>query len=279
MRRWIIWLLTALVFIFCFTCVSETVPYQIPLSGNTPIHKGPGDHYAYRQDVGEDGVFTIVEEINDVYGRVWGRLKSGLGWVCVSDEPVLTFRETPYAGKLPAWASIFDGPGYDFAYTKLVGMDGVYTIVEEVLDDDGNVWGKLKSGAGWVDLTGIKHTETLPAIISFADEELLESGRYIFQKADPSEYSVKIAIRANDLVKDPVFTSMTYEETYWMTDKRLYSAWRLRSTKPLVIEVTFWGDMTSFGFGYTDEYGIERAYMISISGRNGFLEVTEYYEE
>lgn len=33
----------------------------------------------------EKGTFTIVAEQTDEYGRVWGKLKSGLGWICLSD--------------------------------------------------------------------------------------------------------------------------------------------------------------------------------------------------
>ena len=48
---------------------------------------------------------------------------------------------------------IYAGPGFLSGALELVGEAGTYTIVEEALDPDGNTWGRLKSGAGWVCLT------------------------------------------------------------------------------------------------------------------------------
>ncbi len=33
----------------------------------------------------DNGVYTIVEEANDLYGKRWGKLKSGLGWILLDD--------------------------------------------------------------------------------------------------------------------------------------------------------------------------------------------------
>ena len=67
-------------------------------------------------------------------------------------EPVQTIpmNDVPYTTSLGAAVSIFDGPSYDYTYVQSVGQDGIYTIVEEAYDSEGNLWGKLKSGLGWV---------------------------------------------------------------------------------------------------------------------------------
>ena len=44
------------------------------------------------------------------------------------------------------------GPGTEYAVNGTVSKDGVYTIVEEARDKNGGLWGKLKSGAGWIKL-------------------------------------------------------------------------------------------------------------------------------
>lgn len=276
MKKFFVWLLTAVCLFSSVSALSENVPYRTKLTGDTPIYAGPGERYGYEKDVGENGVFTIVEERIGEDGCLWGRLKSGAGWVRLSDAPVIAYRETPYTTEIPAWVSVFDGPGYDYIYKDLVGEDGVYTIVEEIPDEEGNLWGKLKSGIGWVDLTHLEHAKTLPVIISFADDQLLKSLEYIYRQPDASEYSVKIAVRANELLKNVHFTSLTLGENFWETDKVLYSARYMQDWRPLVIEVTFWGDMTTFGFDFTDEEGVERHYLISLSGRNGQLYVQEY---
>ena len=45
--------------------------------------------------------------------------------------------------------SIHEGPSYDDIFVATVGEKGVYTIVEEATDAEGNLWGRLKSGIGW----------------------------------------------------------------------------------------------------------------------------------
>ncbi|MBQ8688306.1 MAG: hypothetical protein IJ512_07150 [Ruminococcus sp.] len=65
---------------------------------------------------------------------------------------------TPYTVKVhnPA-LYIFDGPGFFYNAVGVITDQGTYTIVEEAIDssssDSGtNLWGKLKSGDGWINL-------------------------------------------------------------------------------------------------------------------------------
>ena len=269
-------LLTFFIFISSLNAFSEFASYRVHLPAGTPIYKGPGVIFGYSKDVSVDGVYTIIEEVTGEDWLLWGRLKSGAGWVCLSGDPTQGLNaNVPYTMSIPAWASIFDGPSYDSAFKQPVGQNGVYTIILESYDEDGRIWGRFKSGAGWVCLTSLEEAYTQPIIVSFADDELLKSGDYIFRSADPSEYSVKIAVRANPFVKHFQFSSLSYEGEFWKTDKTLYSARVLRENRPLVIEVTFWGDMTGFELGFEDENGAKRHFLIFISGRNGALEVLE----
>ncbi len=47
---------------------------------------------------------------------------------------------------------VYKGPGYDTGKVGTVEKATAYTIVAEERDAEGNLWGKLKSGAGWIDL-------------------------------------------------------------------------------------------------------------------------------
>jgi hypothetical protein len=59
----------------------------------------------------------------------------------------------PYTLKVTrADLQIFKGAGYDYGYVDLL-HPGIYTIVEEKRDSEDNLWGKLKSGMGWIDIT------------------------------------------------------------------------------------------------------------------------------
>ena len=80
----------------------------------------------------------------------------------------------PYLLQIPrADQSIFEGPGYDYVFAGTVRERGTYTIVEEQWDYEGNLWGKLKSGAGWVDVSQIRSEEYANALISanYADDQ------------------------------------------------------------------------------------------------------------
>ncbi|MBR6825954.1 MAG: hypothetical protein IKM59_05330 [Oscillospiraceae bacterium] len=149
----------------------ETVPpttqpaddgsYIVTLLSSTPIYRAPNEYSEFIQYVGVYGAYTIVEEAWDQYGNLWGRLKSGVGWVMLSDHEYCAdcgiahgngphYSNTPYIVTLYADTPIYKYPSYNSAFLQYVGLYGAYTIVEECWDHYGNLWGKLKSGAGWV---------------------------------------------------------------------------------------------------------------------------------
>ena len=65
---------------------------------------------------------------------------------------------------------IYEHPGFRYNCTDLVGEAGIYTIVEEATDWDGNLWGKLKSGIGWVCLT---EPAIVPVYVDYAQEHFV----------------------------------------------------------------------------------------------------------
>ncbi len=57
-------------------------PYLVQVSiSNLNIRKGPGTNYARTGRFTGKGVFTIVEESKGTGATLWGKLKSGAGWV------------------------------------------------------------------------------------------------------------------------------------------------------------------------------------------------------
>ena len=58
--------------------------YTITLRGKPYVYSGPGHEYNYEMIIYEQGVYTIVDErIHPKTGEVWGKLKSGAGWIPV----------------------------------------------------------------------------------------------------------------------------------------------------------------------------------------------------
>lgn len=174
--------------------------------------------------------------------------------------------------------SIYEGPGYDYVFAGTVRERGTYTIVEEIWDQEGNLWGKLKSGAGWVNLTEIRSEEYANAPISanYADENLLLHGDYHHCPGSQLEYCIPIAFRAYKTLRDVALFDFVFSgEDYVMGDD-FFTLPEMTEEMPLVAELAFPGDMSMYGIRFVDENGIAHIYCIYISGRNGALVLDAY---
>lgn len=164
---------------------------------------------------------------------------------------------------------IYDGPGFAYGVTALLEEAGVYTIVEEATDADGNLWGWLKSGVGWVCLT---EPATVPIFAQYAPDRFTAAYEW---HCGETEYVTAIGILANETVTDVAFTSMVLTETMEIGDT-LYTVDTLQADEALLVSVVFPGDMTAYGLSFTDAKGNERYFALSISGKDGSLVCTEY---
>lgn len=173
--------------------------------------------------------------------------------------------------------SIFDNPGYDYLFVQTIWEDGVYTIVEEAQDYEGNVWGRLKSGLGWIDLTKLENEQISkpPVRAGIIDSNML-TGDYIEVIVDDSEFSVNLIFIADGILTDARFTSMLPELDGYTEADLLASMDQITPEKPFVASVVFSGDFTTFGLNFVDENGKRRYYAAYVSGRNGELVLEEY---
>lgn len=193
------------------------------------------------------------------------------------EEP-LPETELPYTLTLDAAVPLFDGPGYDFCYVRAAGQDGVYTVVEEAWDEEGNLWGRLKSGAGWVDVSAVRAGNGEKALLTaaFADETLLDGTGYTQYIADDSDYMVKLVFRAGETLSKVSFLSMQFGENGYEPAETLYTLDTLSPETPFVAGVVFYGDMTAYGLTFTDASGAVHGYTVAVSGRNGSLILNEF---
>ena len=193
-----------------------------------------------------------------------------------ASEEIVGFRsylETVYLADLP----IFSGPSYDDVCVGIVEESGVYTIVEEAWDYEGNLWGRLKSGAGWINLTDsrIAAQAKVPVSAGYASQRLLSSGNYDQCICDESEYAVKIAFRFYEEVTDVCFSYLQFDGEAYVVADTAGAFPRLSPEKPMVMWLSFPGDMSCYGLYFTDSSGTPHRYIISISGRNGLVVLTE----
>lgn len=131
------------------------------------VRKGPGTNYGIATSVKYNEVYTIIEEAEGPGASMWGKLKSGAGWISLDYtdkysrssyiDPASTVQETkskfPYVVKVTANVlNVRKGPGVNYAITTQIKKNEKYTIVEEANGSGANLWGKLKSGAGYISL-------------------------------------------------------------------------------------------------------------------------------
>jgi len=175
--------------------------------------------------------------------------------------------------------SVFDGPGYDYSYCTAIWDSGTYTIVQEEQDEEGNLWGKLKSGIGWIDLAEAvsEAADQAPVTAVYAEEQKLEEYECVEYLATDSEQMVKLAFRPNKTLENVKFSLLGYdEEGAWETEEELYTLSELLPGMAFVAGVEFYGDMTAYGISFTDADGFERSFAVHVSGRNGELLLDEY---
>ena len=62
-------------------------PYTVMITTNAlNIRKGPGTNYAKADCIRDHGIYTIVEESTGTGANLWGKLKSGAGWIAIDNR-------------------------------------------------------------------------------------------------------------------------------------------------------------------------------------------------
>lgn len=191
-----------------------------------------------------------------------------------------TEQDVPYLQQIEVDQSVYHGPGYDFGRSSIVPETGIYTIVEEEVDYEGNLWGRLKSGIGWVDLTEIQSEEYQNALLraNYAGDALLLHGAYHYYPGDASEYCIPIVFRARGELRDVALFDLQLTAEGYLPGADLYTLPEMDEALPLVAELDFPGDMSMYGIRFVDDADITHTCILYISGRNGDLELEEQPE-
>ena len=115
-----------------------------------------------------------------------------------------------------------------------------------------------------------------PAVqVAFADEALLSGLAEYDRFTDyPSDYQVQLVFTADTPVTDFRFLALTLRDVSDSGEMRfdieeLYTTNALAEGKPVVIRMTFAGDLPDRGIAYTDANGIARYFAITTSGADG----------
>lgn len=170
---------------------------------------------------------------------------------------------------------IYKEPSYDSSKVGMVIIPTVYTIVDEATDYEGILWGKLKSGIGWVDLDSISAFDGKVPLVTanFADLNRIEEPFEAFYPAERYDWGILVDIRVTAPVTD-VKLLMLEPLDYTVYEEYCYLG-GLEPLQAFVTELYFSGDFTTYGLSLIDEQGMERIFAIAQSGRNGELVVWE----
>ena len=166
---------------------------------------------------------------------------------------------------------IYAGPAFLSGAVAMVEEAGTYTIVEEAQDRDGNTWGKLKSGAGWICLT---EPALAPIYADYAAESFNAFHAYW---SDETDYITAIGFTPGEKLTNVRFGLLDWFETEsWQMAEELYTMDEIDPDHAFLAQVVFWGDMTTYGISFTDADGETRHFAVSISGKDGSLICQEY---
>lgn len=187
----------------------------------------------------------------------------------------------PESGRsVEIWRSdfpVYGGPSYDNYPAGTVEAAGTYTVAEEVPDSEGNLWGKLKSGVGWVDLSLLERENRSrpPVTVARASQTVLDSGNYHYCQADFSSYAYPISISAHEILRDVSFFAIDTADGY-ERGPALFNISCLDPSRPLVAAVSFPGSASLYGLEFTDQHGDRKIYTIHESGRNGSVNISPF---
>ena len=171
---------------------------------------------------------------------------------------------------------IFDSPSYDGRFVDTVRVAGSYTIVSKLEDPEGNVWGLLKSGVGWVNLSSVVENNAADLIISGAELTYTPTEEEVREYGTKQDYTTPVIIHCYDQIENVRIYRLTHDGINLVQDELLYTIPELLPEWPLVLHLDFTGSMSMFGISFLDVNGAEHHYSIQQNGRNNATHLAPY---
>ena len=117
--------------------------------------------------------------------------------------------------------------------------------------------------------------------VDYADGIVTEATNYDWFTADDSPDSTKVLFMAEGNVRDFKFLSLFCEDvledgTPVFDVEELYQADRLDPERPLLVEMTFWGTIPSYGYSFVDDNGETQRFTLEMSGMDGSIYIGKF---
>jgi len=111
--------------------------------------------------------------------------------------------------------------------------------------------------------------------VEFAKDSLLQSGSCQIYTVEESEYTQYLAAWVGETVTNFRLQSMLLNDQGYAADAVLHKVEQLSPESPFVAGVVFYGDMTGYGFAFTDALGAPHQYVVTLSGMDGSVILEE----
>lgn len=113
----------------------------------------------------------------------------------------------------------------------------------------------------------------------WAKDALVDYSNYDEFTADESDARVRILLSSDSPLADFKVLSITALDadeggTLRFVSQVLHAQDSLNPDRPLVLNMTFFGDLPSYAISYTDENGTEKIFALTLSGKDGSLQLT-----
>ena len=125
-----------------------------------------------------------------------------------------------------------------------------------------------------------------PAVVTveMADMNAIEDAPHDECSIEGSEPRTDIMFRTSTSITDVHVLGLTVKDSladgsYSFAIHDLYSQELLAPDSPLVVHLTFYGDLPCYGISYVDTDGTKKSMMLEISGADGSLILTPMEEE
>ena len=117
--------------------------------------------------------------------------------------------------------------------------------------------------------------------VDYADGIVTEATNYDWFTADDSPDATKVLFMAEGDVRDFKFLSLFCEDvledgTPVFTVEEMYHLDRLTPEKHLLVEMTFWGTMPSYGYSFVDDNGETQRFTLEMSGMDGSIYIGKF---
>ena len=127
----------------------------------------------------------------------------------------------------------------------------------------------------------VMNTAELSMGIKLAKDVKLPEGTYDEYVADAENQQIRLVLTTDAVITNVKVLGLEIKEVDntgkpFFSEAVLYTQGKLTPKRPLVLNLTFLGDIPNYGVSYIEENGSVKRYAIGQSGEDGSLLLTEY---